>query len=333
MPNNIAHSIIQTLAWFDLFDYPLTAEELYRWLWQPQSNTSHQYFLTQIIPPLVGEPACPVGRGGGRIQVKRGYYFLLGREAIVSVRQKKIPLIEKKLQIARRAAKKMRWVPFARAVFVANTVAAGTAEAESDIDVLVIVKRGRLYLTRLLVTLLLQIFRLRRTKQRVANRVCLCFYLTDESLDLSAIRLGEPDIYLAYWLAQLIPLYDPAHLHHELMKKNQWARAYLPQALNDYTLLGRYRVDDNRTTKVFRAFFETAWRGRYGDQLESQAKAAQLTKMKMNRASLQNEPDSRVVINDQMLKFHENDRREEYRKRWQESCQKLTGDELEIRLL
>ena len=33
MPVSLTQSFIQTLAWFDLFDYPLTAAELYHWLW------------------------------------------------------------------------------------------------------------------------------------------------------------------------------------------------------------------------------------------------------------------------------------------------------------
>jgi hypothetical protein len=49
----------------------------------------------------------------------------------------------------------------------------------------------------------------------------------------------------------------------------------------------------------------------------------QLAKMKMNLHSLQNEADTRVVISDEMLKFHENDRREEYRDKWLEKCNKI----------
>ena len=317
MPVSLTQSFIQTLAWFDLFDYPLTAAELYHWLWLAPTRPLSYFDCRQALEQ---------SRAAGALDYQDGFYFLPGRAGSVKKRQQKIPLIEAKLKIARRAAQKIRWIPFARAVFVANTVAAGTAAVESDIDVLIIVKHGRLYLTRLLITFVLQVYRLRRAKKRVANRVCLCFYLTDQSLDLSSIRLGEPDIYLAYWLDQLIPLYDPQNQRQRIIAQNQWVKKYLPHARQEYRLLARRRVDDNRVTKVFKTFFEVAWRGQYGNFLEAQAKGAQLAKMKLNLMSRQNEPDSRVVVNDQMLKFHENDRREEYRKRWQERCQNIRSN-------
>jgi hypothetical protein len=65
------------------------------------------------------------------------------------------------------------------------------------------------------------------------------------------------------------------------------------------------------------------WEGKYGDLIEGQAKGIQQAKMKFNFGSVQNAGDTRVVINDKMLKFHEKDRRVEYRDEWIKKCKNL----------
>ena len=45
--------------------------------------------------------------------------------------------------------------------------------------------------------------------------------------------------------------------------------------------------------------------------------------MDKNVGSLQYKDDSRVIINDNMLKFHENDRRIYFKKRWIDRCNEL----------
>jgi len=41
-------SIIKTLAYFDLFEYPLTREELYRWIREGDRALSYVDFLKQL---------------------------------------------------------------------------------------------------------------------------------------------------------------------------------------------------------------------------------------------------------------------------------------------
>ncbi len=310
MNNDLQKSILKTLAWFDIFEYPLVAEELYKYLWQPNQKISYREFVEFL-------------NQADFIERKDGFYFLPGSNKTVEKRQKKIKTIEHKIGIAKKATRKVRFVPFVKAVFVSNTVAAGTAGAHSDIDVFIVVKSGRLFLTRLLVTLLLTAFRLRRNKVCVANRVCLCFYSTDENINFEKIKIAGEDIYMAFWVNQLLPIYDPEKVGKNIIRKNKWIKKFLPNSLQGYQTIPKWKVEDNKISILFKKFFEKAWQGNYGDTLEKEAKKIQLTKMKMNLGSIQNEDNTKVIINDQMLKFHENDRREDYKKRWEEKCKKL----------
>ena len=84
-------------------------------------------------------------------------------------------------------------------------------------------------------------------------------------------------------------------------------------------------MDNGKVGKFFKKILEKVWGAKYGDLIEAQAKGAQLAKMKMNYNSAQNIPDTRVIVSDSMLKFHENDRREEYREKWLEKCREISN--------
>lgn len=302
MEDNLKQSILKTLSYFDIFDYPLTSEELYRWLFEYDNKNSYSFFLNQLQQLQHLE----------QFEHKNGYYFLQGKESNVAKRESRVKFFEKKMKIAKKGIKKISWIPFVRAVFVCNTMASSAITEDSDIDVFIIVRNGRIFLARLLVTFVLSLFRLRRTKKKIKNKICLSFYVTDNNLNLKNIAIEELDVYLMYWIDQLIPVYDPENLHKNIRKENEWIKKYLPNSLQEYSLVEKWKVQNNKIKKIF----EKMWGGNYGDLLESQSKGIQKARMKMNQSSLQNEDDTRVVISDKMLKFHENDRREEYREKW-----------------
>ena len=298
-------NILKTLAYFDIFNTPLTREELSHWLWEEKVNDYTDF--ARRLNNLEKEK---------KIAKKYGFYFFPGREEIINTSQRAVSIVEEKMQIAVRAGKKIRWIPFVEAIFVCNTVAGGGVKKESDIDVFIIIKNGRLWLSRLLTTIALSIFSLRRNKKRIANKICLSFYATNDGLDFSKIKIADPDIYLIYWLENLIPVYDPNNALKKIKYKNQWAKKYLPNADSNYQTLYRWTVTDSKLSKAVRSFFEKIWQEGYGDLLENQAKKIQQTKIKLNFSNPNKENKLGVIINDHMLKFHENDRREQFQNEW-----------------
>ena len=184
-------------------------------------------------------------------------------------------------------------------------------------------KSGRIWLARAIVSIVLSVFGLRRSRRKIKNKICLSFYVTDNSLDLSNVAIKQPDIYLAYWLEQLIPVYDPNNLRKELLKQNAWVKSYLKRFGNDYDLFSNWKVKDSDWSNKIKSLGEAFWGKGYGNLIENQAKGMQKARMKMNVSSVQNEKDTRVVVNDNMLKFHENDKREEFKKTWLLKCNQL----------
>jgi hypothetical protein len=312
----LQRSIKMTLAYFDLVDFPLTKEELFIFLWEsPPLN------YPDFLNFLQDSDFCD-----GVFESQYGYYFLPGRGEIIEKRRHRLILSETKLKIARRAARLVSFVPFLKAIFVCNTVASEQANEDSDIDFFIITASRRIWIARLLVTFILQIFGLRRTKNKIKDKICLSFYITEDSLDLAKLRVVDDDIHFAFWINQMLPLFDPASYYSRFLQANNWIKQYLPNL--PIGQAGRQGMDnpmppsyisqipEGGVGALWKKFWEKAWQGSYGDLINNEAKKIQLSKMKFSGNKIERGEDKGVVITDGILKFHEKDTRMEYRQMW-----------------
>lgn len=305
MRSILEQTILRTIIYFDLASFPLTKEELFSFLWLPPQVSQGDYLM--VLENLIAN---------GTIAQKFGYYFLSGREELIEKRRRQLLATEEKIVVARRAAKKIRSVPFLRAIFVCNTVGSEQSTAESDIDFLIITQSKRIWIVRLLTNLILRFFRLRTYGRQVENRICLSFYLDAHHLSLSNYRIAEDDVHLAYWLYQMMPLYDPDNLYHKFLQANSWSRKYLPNQEREPQLAGRLTVQDSRRGKIWKKIWEKMWGGVYGDLVEKQSRLTQWMKLKPEIKNKVNKGDRGVVISEGIIKFHEHDTRAAYRAEW-----------------
>lgn len=310
LPHN-QKSILKTLAYFDIFDYPLTFFEIYKWLWQP----TPEYAAVDLLADLKLLLAENI------IEEKFGLYFLPQREAITITRYRRYRYAEKKFLIAAKVARWVAAVPFVEMIAVCNNVGYSNGAAKSDIDFFLIIKNKRLYFARAIVTILVNLIGLRRHGDKVSNRVCLSFYLADHNLNLDDIAIVDPDVYLIYWLATLAPIFNQ-NVYHRFLSQNDWLKKFIPNF--DGTIINERRyLKSSRLTASSQALAQFIFGGWLGDQAEKIAKLIQLAKMSYNKKSVANQPNSKVIISERMLKFHEQDRREEYAGKWQQTCTNL----------
>ncbi len=330
-------SLKKTLAYFDLANFPLTKEELYNFLWEPP-QVSYAEFLLSLRDytfgegeaiPLFGSANNGIAASSQKIGTPRndtvksfmmteqnGYYFLSGREELVETRRCRLLISENKLKIARRAARIVRSVPFLKAIFVCNTVGAEQATEDSDIDFFIVTEKNRIWIARLWVTFLLGLFRLRRVNNRIKNKICLSFYVTADSLNLANLRVVDDDIHFAYWINQMLPLYDPENYYAKFLQANSWTKKYLPNIKSEKMSSYIFKISESKLGRVWKRAWEKMWTGAYGDLINGEAKKIQISKMKFSGKKIVRGEDKGVVISDQILKFHEKDTRLEYREAW-----------------
>ena len=124
-----------------------------------------------------------------------------------------------------------------------------------------------------------------------------------------------PDVYLLYWLQQLIFLVGHSSILAELTEANNWIQEYTPNFNNlEYRAEPLVKINKiGRLIKKFGELFLFNW-------LEKIARKFQKTRIDAKPHA----PAPAVVISDIMLKFHEQDRREEYQKKWFETITRLS---------
>src|SRR3989339_371523 len=190
MAQEIKKAIIATLAYFDIFDFPLKQEEIWQWLFSEQRPIDRKDFLG--ILGFLGEE--------GVVVEKDGFYFFPGRENILAVREQRSEISEQKIKKAKRL---VRWwlkhVPWIKAIFLTNSASYHNALENSDIDLFIIAQKNRLWLTRFLAVLPLKILNLRPTKKNKKDKFCLSYFVSKDNLNLEKYELVKDFPILVYW--------------------------------------------------------------------------------------------------------------------------------------
>lgn len=294
-------SIISTVCYFDIFEYPLTLVEIWQWLFTDSPINQEVDLLT--VKKILEDSQYL----NDKLSFKDGFYFLKNRDDIVLTRLKRYAISGDKNKIAKHGVRALKFLPFLKLVGLCNNSGNNNIRSDSDIDLFIITSKNRLFTARFLITLAISLMRLRRHGRKITNRLCLSFYVSEDNLDFSKIKIIDNDIYLIYWIANLFPLYD-REIYDKFLTQNEWIKNWLPNYLPKTGSFWR-KIDDHKLSQLSSKIGEYFLNGSLGDQLEKWLKKIQLFKMSQNNRSLAKENDSRVIISDTMLKFHENDRR------------------------
>ena len=285
----LRQSLHATLTYFDLFDHPLTLMELARYRYSFPDDVGASPSLSDIATVL----------GNMGAESHDGFWFLAGRGATVGIREKRYRLAESKFRKARRVAGLMRLLPSVRLVAVCNSLAIANAGEESDIDLFVVVRRGTIWITRLLVVGALAVLGLRPSARTSADKVCMSFFVSEERLSLADVALRPDDTYLRYWIASLAPLYDAGGVMDAFLAANRWAGDRVPGALEQ-------RRKSGRTAPVWTKPLLPLMRA-----ANPLAKYIQSRKFPSEIRDAAN-TGTDVVVSDEILKFHVTDRRADF---------------------
>ena len=212
----IETAIINTLCYADVFDYPLKAKEIHQFLIAKKPTTFNS--TAASISDLINQK---------RIFFQKPYYYLPKRKKIIKLRQERTLYSELKLTHAEEVSQKLQLIPTITGVFVTGALAMHNAHQHDDIDLMIITKPNKLWTTRALITLSLQILGIRRKPkaEKVNNLICTNMYLDETALK---VPKNKQNLYTAHEVVQVKPLLNRNHVYERFLFANQWVNQHLP---------------------------------------------------------------------------------------------------------
>jgi glycosyltransferase involved in cell wall biosynthesis len=200
----LQEAVRRTLAYADLFDYPLVLREIHYGLFGMRASLAEIRQATKNLEE------------SGEIAQENGYYFVSGRAAIVTVRQQRRILSQEFLERNRRWLQLVKNFPFVRGVAISGAMAFQNCKPGDDIDLFLIVEKGRLWMVYSSLVALLKLF----GKRRLLCLNCL--------IDMENLRIEDQDMFVAHQIGFLQPL-SGAEFFRQFFRANMWCRRYLPQ--------------------------------------------------------------------------------------------------------
>ena len=275
------------LAVFDVLGKTLSAAELRRYGWQTELNLSD-----------IRESASQ-------------YRIVADGQIRYGLRSQNLSSVVSQDQLTReywRWVSKNRWlltlVPYVRMVAVMNSLAHGNVHGGSDIDLLVVTSKRRLWTARGWMLVLLKVFGRRAWGELRAKKFSPEFFVDEDHMDLSG--LASSSTYLrSVWVADMTPILYGWNFE-KFWQANQWLNNYLPVA---YRSPRSYEQNESRelAKSGLANLVERLLAGKLGDRIEAWARLKQERIIKRSTTRLGDNPT--VAATDYVCKAYFRDQK------------------------
>jgi hypothetical protein len=205
--SSLREAIHWTVAYGSIFDFPLTRDEVYRFLMAPGGSRA------EVDAALDDE----LSRGNG-LESNGRFLYPSGQIDLVSTRLRRDRCAREAWTHARRYARLIWMLPYVRMVAITGSLAVNNVEDGDDIDLMIVTEPGRLWMTRGMILIVVRFARVR------GHTLCPNYILSSR-----ALTLQQRDSYAAHELAQMNPIHG-GNTAGRLWTENAWCRDFLPNA-------------------------------------------------------------------------------------------------------
>ena len=198
-------SILSTLAYSGVFDYPLTFQEICE-------RSPYPSCIEQVMKSAVDNLV-----GCGLVNENGGFYFLGNDGSVVSRRLEANARAAARMRPARFFSSLIARFPYVRAVMISGSMSKGVMDPDDDIDFFIVTEPDRLWITRVLLTLFKRVFLLNSHRN-----FCLNYFISSDKL-----LIPERNIFTASEIGSLLPMFN-RDVYLDFMKVNDWYKDFYP---------------------------------------------------------------------------------------------------------
>lgn len=295
----LEQSIFDTVRFFDLYDMPVTATQIWWHLVVSKSGYLHHPALREVQQLLASSLFLQ-----HRIGMKWGYFFLIGRQHLVRQRLVHHSIAQDKWKILLRCVPFLARVPFVCALAGSGSLAQDNTKPSSDLDVLVIVREGRIWTARLLLILMTGLLGRRRKyyDRSAPDMICLNHYLVDGSLPVA------PEIHnvaMAMQYASVVSVYNDDEMKKFRQHNAFWIDRHVRMPLH-LDVRHKYTIILGSIAALFKRQLELLLAEPMGDYIEEFAEYLQRTVIQWHSRALplSAEQAGRIALSSSELAFH-----------------------------
>ncbi len=198
-------SVLRILAYFDVFQYPLTGSEIIRYVKRDFSKERIKDLLERMTDDKT-------------IFCQYGFYSLQNNPLIFLRRRKGNQKAAVLLKKAHRIGRFLYRFPFVRAIGISGSLSKDFADDKSDIDFFIITRQDRLWIARTFMHLYKKLTFLTGRQ----HYYCMNYYV-----DEKALQLKDENIYTAIEMKTLLPVCGEKTMQN-FFGVNKWTDTWFP---------------------------------------------------------------------------------------------------------
>lgn len=221
MSSKLKENIIKTLAYFDIFDYPLTLSEIKKYC-GVKITIADSVLLDEIH-------SIPI------IQESNSYFYFLGRSDLVAKREERNDYSIQKIGKARIVSKILSKIPTIEYIGISGSLAMYNSSYNGKINLFLITTKNTVWITKFLVNNVLFILQEKKSKKS-KDQIIVNTYFDSRNLTLPARKIN---LYTAHEIIKLRTLFNKNNAQDRFLNANRWILKFLPNISIPVTKVSR----------------------------------------------------------------------------------------------